>query len=212
MPEPHRELFLETAAVIDGIDQEIEDANERKKDIYADVKDDLPPADFKALKEAIKLRRKRRADKDACERHDERVWAILNVLEATEQPRTHETPRAANVGSANGHPEETAPTRAHLHIAQEALGDQTKRVSLPPHDPETGEIIETRFASQPELGSNADLDCGDPSPTLGERDLGEAGTAQVAAPQSEQEPRRTAIEPDLTIPACLDRRVPCGGR
>jgi uncharacterized protein (UPF0335 family) len=201
MIEPHRDLFLETATVIDGIDREIEEANERKKEIYADVKDEVSPEDFKALKEAIKLRRKRRIDKDACERHDERVWAILNMLEATEQPRTRETPPRATVVSLNGHPEGTAHTRAHPHVAHEQ--------ELPEHDPETGELIETRFASQPEPGSNADLACGDPSPTLGERDLGEAGTAQVAAPQSEQEPRRTAIYlPDIPdIPACLDRRI-----
>jgi uncharacterized protein (UPF0335 family) len=130
---PNRQAFIETAAVIDAIDQEIADSNERKKEIYADLKEEIAAADFRALKEAIKLRRKRRADKDGCERHDERVWAILDILEATEQPSTRETPPAATASPGNGIPEETAPTRApaHVHEAED----------LPPHDPETGELI-----------------------------------------------------------------------
>jgi hypothetical protein len=46
----------------------------------------------------------------------------------------------------------------------------------------------TEYASQ----SGRKPACGDPSPTLGERDLGAAGTAQVAALRSSQEPRVTA--------------------
>jgi uncharacterized protein (UPF0335 family) len=199
MMDPHREMFLETATVIDGIDREIEDANERKKEIYADVKDEVSPEDFKALKEAIKLRRKRRVDKDGCERHDERVWAILNVLEATEQPRTRETPPRATVVAANGIVDEAAPTRAHPHVAHEP--------ELPPHDPETGELIE--FPECMEASTNGKPSSGavpqDRAPhagigseTLADREATqrEGGEAQVFPPSHEL--------PD--IPACLDRR------
>lgn len=137
--EPNRALFLDTANVIDAIDQEIADANARKKEIYADIKDELTVADFRALKEAIKLRRKRRADKDACEAHEERVWAILNVLEATEQRPTQETPPAATASPANGTVAEPAPTRAGAHVHE----------ALPAHDPETGEIYELPPRPQP---------------------------------------------------------------
>ncbi len=142
MAESDRQLYLDTAELIDALDVEIADANDRKKELYADVKEQVSAADFRALKEAIKLRRKRRSDKDGCERHDERVWAILNVLEATEQPETRETPPAATPSPGNGIVVEMAPTRAgaHAHEAEE----------LPPHDPETGELIETQPEASPE--------------------------------------------------------------
>lgn len=167
--DEHSGLLIDTARVIDAIDQEITDSNERKKELYAEVKEEVPPETFKAWKDAIKLRRKRRADRDACERHDEAVWRLVNLLEASDAQDEAENPPTATAAPANGIVEETAPTRAgaQAHDARET----TDWI-----DPETGEI----FGSVDDAFRPAVLH-----------------NPPAAAP----------AEPDLTIPACLDRRA-----
>jgi len=178
----HRQLFIETARVIDDLDAEIADANERKRDVYADVREQVSPADFAALKEAIKVWRKRRVDKDACERHDERVWAILNALEGPELPAEPKSQPAATPSPAIGIPDEQS-----SHAGAQA---QDAREDMPDHDPETGEVIE-------------------PPASQGWGDVGEDETAPQGSEISSLHASPTEwVEPDLTLPDFLRRNRP----
>lgn len=134
-------LLKAAAGQIDAHDAEIRAANDAKKDVYADVRESVAPEDFRAWRDAVKLRQKRGTpdQREALERHDARVWAVLAMLEAPEQPGEAETPPAATVAPASGIVEETVPTRARARAAREAV----------PHDPDTGELIEPPAASSP---------------------------------------------------------------
>ncbi len=191
-------LLIRIARVVDAIDQEITDANERKKELYAEVKEEISPETFRAWKEAIKLRRKRRADKDGCERHDEAVWRLLNLLEGPEVPDEAESPPAATPSPANGIVEEAAPTRAragaHVHDAREAV---------PEYD-DYGEVVRLRLPN----GEEADPATGEILPTAEQ-------VRGVLRPHAPTEPsigslpyqRTEGGHIDLTLPACLDRRA-----
>lgn len=120
-------LLKSAAAEIDNFDGEIAMLNGCKKDIYANIRETVSPADFKAWRDAVKLRQKRRVDKDALEQHDARVWAMLSMLEAETVQRPHESRVDPLPAPAIGIVAETAPTRAHPHVV---------------HDPETGEIAD----------------------------------------------------------------------
>lgn len=75
-------LLKSAAGQIDALDAEIRALQDDKKAIFDNVKEGVEPPTFKAWKEAVKLRQKRRVDKDAIEAHDSRVWAVLSMLEA----------------------------------------------------------------------------------------------------------------------------------
>lgn len=75
-------LLKSAAGEIDEIDEQIRRLNDDKKVIFDNIKETVEPPMFKAWKQAVKLRQKRRVDKDAQEAHDERVWAVLTMLEA----------------------------------------------------------------------------------------------------------------------------------
>ena len=142
MSDPNATLFRETARFIDAVDREVEDANERKKDYYADIKEQISPEDFKALKDAIRERRRKRRDPDGFERHSGRVWQIVSILEEETDPEAEKTAVGPVFGPANGNNAEAAPTRVYARVAREEIH----------HDPETGEITERQQASVPHPG------------------------------------------------------------
>jgi uncharacterized protein (UPF0335 family) len=76
-------LLKSAAGEIDALDAEIRALQDDKKTVFDNIKESVEPPTFKAWKEAVKLRQKRRVDKDALEAHDARVWAVLAMLEAT---------------------------------------------------------------------------------------------------------------------------------
>jgi uncharacterized protein (UPF0335 family) len=125
-------LLKSAAGQIDELDDEIKRLNDAKKDVYTHVKETVGKDEHRAWKEAVKLRQKRRVDKHSLEAFDERVGALLSMLEAPERQATPKTPPAAKSGPANGNVEESAPTRAGAPAGAEPV----------PHDPETGEITE----------------------------------------------------------------------
>jgi uncharacterized protein (UPF0335 family) len=89
-------LLKSAAGQIDALDAEIRALQDDKKAVFDNIKESVEPPTFRAWKEAVKLRQKRRVDKDALEAHDSRVWAVLAMLEAsgTELARAH-TPAGA---------------------------------------------------------------------------------------------------------------------
>ena len=116
MIDPNAALFREVAAFIDAVDQEVEDANERKKEYWADMRQRLTPSDVKALQGAIKIRRKRRKDPEKYDAIDWRTDEILNLIsDSGTEFATHARPREP--------------------VLQDHIID-------PPHDPETGELTE----------------------------------------------------------------------
>jgi uncharacterized protein (UPF0335 family) len=117
-------LLKSAAGQIDALDAEIRALQDDKKAVFDNIKESVEPPTFKAWKEAVKLRQKRRVDKDALEAHDSRVWAVLAMLEATGTEDAVNTSRA---------PAGAEPDRLETLIAE-------AEAFLPPHDPETGEI------------------------------------------------------------------------
>jgi uncharacterized protein (UPF0335 family) len=73
--------FREIADQCDAYDQEVADITEARKDFWSDVRDQLPARDVRALKAAIKARKRRRADLDGEEDHDQRTAEILLEIE-----------------------------------------------------------------------------------------------------------------------------------
>lgn len=181
-------LLKSAAGQIDTLDAEIAGLNDSKKDIFGNIRETVSPADFKAWRDAVKLRQKRRVDKEALEAHDERVWAMLSMLEAeTVQPPQDRgvdpvsAPAIAIVG-------ETAPTRTHAHVAHEGKL---------PYDPETGEIVP--HTSEPPVSG------GDGGHPTDENETGNpVGSEAVHAPGKLPDPADYSEMPDL--PAHLDRR------
>lgn len=113
------ETLLRSAAnEIDEIDLSIAHLNEDKKAIYQNIKESMPPAEFRAWREAVKLRQKRRTDREKMEAHDSLVADMLHLLEQT--------------GT-------TFAIRAQVQVQVHA--------SDPSIDPATGEIMEAENAS-----------------------------------------------------------------
>lgn len=130
----HAALLKSLADEIDGIDISISHFNDDKKALYDAAREAVAPADFRAWKEAIKLRQKRRVNRTALEAHDALVWRHLSMLEAGSGQDEHETPVAPIQSPANGIADEFAShVRARLHDARE-------ETNPPAHDPVTGEI------------------------------------------------------------------------
>lgn len=122
------ELLHSAAGQIDGLDSELDTLNDHKKAVYHSVKEAVPPADYKAWREAVKLRQRRRVDREASEAHEGRVADMLFMLE-TDLPReATETPVAPVSGPAIGIVVEPAPYAGAPAPAREA------------HNPETGEL------------------------------------------------------------------------
>jgi uncharacterized protein (UPF0335 family) len=119
-------LLKSAAGQIDALDAEIRALQDDKKAVFDNIKESVEPPTFKAWKEAVKLRQKRRVDKDALEAHDARVWAVLAMLEATGTDIAINTSRA---------PAGAEPDQLETLIAE-------AEAFLPPHDPDTGEITD----------------------------------------------------------------------
>jgi hypothetical protein len=114
-------LLRGAAQQIDELDLAISHLNEDKKAVYQNIKETVPPAEFRAWKEAVKLRQKRRTDREKMDAHDSLVADMLHMLEQTGTDRAIKD------------------TRARLQVHEEPT---------PPHDPATGEITnETPAAS-----------------------------------------------------------------
>ena len=126
----HVALLKAAAGQIDALDADIRAINDDKKQVFGNVRETVAPELFKAWREAVKLRQRRSKGPDArgaLEQHEERVWAVLQVLEAQSDRTEQKTAVDPVSGPANGTPGKTVPTRAHTHVA---------------HDPSTGEISE----------------------------------------------------------------------
>jgi uncharacterized protein (UPF0335 family) len=74
-------LLRAWAQSIDDLDGQISALNDDKKIIYASARESLSPADFKAWRDAVRLRQKRAKNRDEMEAHDELVDHMLFVLE-----------------------------------------------------------------------------------------------------------------------------------
>lgn len=102
----HAQLLREAASQIDELDLSISHLNEDKKAIYQNIKETVPPAEFRAWREAVKLRQKRRVDRHKMEEHDCLVADMLHMLEqggtvhapARVQVQVRETPHDPDTG------------------------------------------------------------------------------------------------------------------
>jgi uncharacterized protein (UPF0335 family) len=196
-------LLKSAAAMIDALDAEIRALQDDKKAVFDNIKESVEPPTFKAWKEAVKLRQKRRVDKDALEAHDSRVWAVLAMLEATGTEDAVNTSRAP--AGAEPDPLET------LIAEAEAF--------LPPHDSETGEITEPASGDGNHSPEAADggLDASAPPSTIPissahclPDDSDEGADLRSAAGEqvSSVPPRPLAGSLDMgDLPECVDRRA-----
>lgn len=109
------ELLRSAAGQIDELDIAISHLNEDKKAVYQSVKDTVSRAEYRAWREAVKPRQKRRTDREKMDEHDSLVADMLHILEQT----------------------------GMVHAIARV------QVREAPHNPETGEIIETSSAAAP---------------------------------------------------------------
>jgi uncharacterized protein (UPF0335 family) len=177
-------LLKSAAAQIDALDAEIRALQDDKKAVFDNIKESVEPPTFKAWKEAVKLRQKRRVDKDALEAHDARVWAVLAMLEATGT----ELARAHTPAGAEPHDPETG-----------EITDHAETVTTSPRA--DGETLEPGSPSINPISSAHCLpdDSDEGSATL----LRSAAGEQV----SDVPPRPLAGSLDMgDIPEALDRR------
>ena len=121
-------LLRAAAQQIDDLDGQARELSNQKKDIFDNIKETIPPADFKAWKEAVKLRQKRVHKRGEIEAHDELVFEMLSMLEATTLQTAYESALAAQISPANGLQSQEPRTRAGV---------------TDDFDAETGEILET---------------------------------------------------------------------
>ena len=136
-------LFRAASNQIDELDAEIARLNEDKKAVYENLKETVAPADFRAWRDAVKIRRKTAADREKANEHDARVFAILHAIE------TFGTPVATRAGAPAGAREGEPSPDAGLNPASEGAdaGEEGFAAASPSspdvsHDPETGEITE----------------------------------------------------------------------
>lgn len=173
----HAGLLRAAANQIDELDAQISALNDDKKLIFANARETVAPAMFKAWRDAVKLRQRRRVDRTALEAHDALVWDVLTVLEAETDQRRDERPvtqlESPAIGLADENPSHV---HAHAHDAHE---------EIPSHDAETGEIIEPPSSSPAAEQAGAELP--NVPPTL-------------AAPAVYSYP-----DPDITLPDFLNR-------
>jgi uncharacterized protein (UPF0335 family) len=190
-------LLRAAANQIDEIDAEIARLNDDKKAIYQNAKETASPADFKAWRDAVKLRQKRRVDRDQMEAHDARVFAMLNMLEASGTPfatrvRVREAEQITEPAAPIPSPEAAVSTGEEGSIA--VLPNSP--VQPIPHDPETGEITEE--SDSPASSGAAPSVLADPGESRSAGDgWFETGRVDCWTPPP---------APDLTLPDFLDRR------
>jgi len=141
----HAGLLRAAANQIDELDAQISALNDDKKMIFANARETVAPATFKAWRDAVKLRQRRRVDRTALEAHDALVWDVLTVLEAETDQRRDERPVAPSMGRETAIPAESL---AHAHDARE---------KIPAHDADTGEIIEHPSSSPAAEQAGAEL-------------------------------------------------------
>ena len=121
-------LLRAAAQQIDDLDGQARELSAQKKDIFDNIKETIPPADFKAWKEAVKLRQKRVHKRDEIEAHDELVFQMLSMLEA----------QLVQTGQKRAVTPEISP--ANAHSSQEP---HTRAGGADDFDAETGEISQT---------------------------------------------------------------------
>jgi uncharacterized protein (UPF0335 family) len=131
-------LLFAAAQQIDDLDGQARDLANQKKDIFDNIKETVSPAEFKAWKDAVKLRQKRVHKRVEIEAHDELVFEMLSMLEAQLVQVGAKRAVTPEILPANSLQNEKAPPRAH---------------EAEKHDSETGEIIETQ--SHAEVASEA---------------------------------------------------------
>lgn len=141
----HAGLLRAAANQIDELDAQISALNDDKKLIFANARETVAPAMFKAWRDAVKLRQRRRVDRTAIEAHDALVWDVLTVLEAETDQRRDGRPVAPSVGRETAIEAESL---AHAHDAHE---------EIPAYDADTGEIIEPPSSSPAAEQAGAEL-------------------------------------------------------
>lgn len=107
--------FREIADTVDSFDDEAEELNNTRKEFWAEIREQVSPHDVKALKEAIRIRRKRRKDPSATEAHDQRVSDILSEISVDKSAQEE---------------------HARAPVSRASIVE-----CAPPHDPITGELL-----------------------------------------------------------------------
>lgn len=128
--------FREIADRCDAFDEEVKAITDARKDFWGEVRDQLPARDVRALKAAIKARKRRRADMEGEEDHDQRTYEILAEIETG-------TPLAKYSSRTRAPREEDM-----CGITPYIRGVSVTQKPLPPHD-EDGVILDDVTATGP---------------------------------------------------------------
>jgi uncharacterized protein (UPF0335 family) len=176
--------FRSIADTMDAFDEEAKELTERRKEFWTGVREQMAARDVKALKDAIKLRRKRRADPDGEEAHDQRVLTILFEIE-TDGSRTARVRVAKDVPD---HDPETGEIIEQNQPDGSRLGQESREGVQDwsiPVAPEATEIAPPQAAECSETAAPQSPSASDPLPVIplagGE---GEAGQTILRGPAS----------------------------
>lgn len=172
---------------MDAFDEEARQLTQRRKEFWAEAREQMAARDVKALKDAIKLRRKRLADPDGVQAHDDRVAEILAEIEAKKS-------RTARVRVAKDVP-------SHDLETGEITEPQESREDAAPHplpseasEPSPSQTLTTAETAAPTpTASDASLP--------GHASIAGAGEAGDSSPSASP-----TIAEDVELPAILDRR------
>lgn len=220
--------FREIADQCDAYDQEVEDISNARKEFWSEIREQIPARDVKALKEAIKARRKLRADPDGQRLFDERVAEILCEIGGAISPPETGTDVATRARAPREEPQAEINRRmgaiwsAQLGKPLEQAIEEAK-ADLPPHD-EDGVIIEpatiivaageagTRTSSCPQAGLTVSPTLSEPASVTSDAEAGQGeGLERAADLQSGFEPSSVASPTVLDIGIPISDDVPGNG-
>lgn len=216
--------FREIADTVDGFDDEAEALNDTRKEFWAGVREQVSPHDVKALKEAIRIRRKRRKDPDATEAHDQRVSDILSEIDVDKSdqeeharaPASRETDaleRAALISKIRGEIIQTE-TDADKNSAEgRAAGCNDASVASPPVQ-ESTERPFNRDQSTDDKASSAAAPQGEAAHVGTDCEMLADRKGHHATPSGAETGRDVGTVPPISthddfpdMPAFLDRRT-----
>lgn len=108
---------------IDRLDEELKTLNADKSEVYKEAKSN--GYDVRMLKAAIKRRRKHESDPSmalAAEETEDAYFIAITSGGLSSQGGASKNPPAATAAPANGTVDESAPTRAHVHVREDVPG------------------------------------------------------------------------------------------
>lgn len=200
--------FREIADQCDAFDKEVEDISNARKEFWAEVREVIPARDVKALKAAIKARRKRRADPEGEEALEQRTIEILRDI-------------IDDVGSDDGSSGTSLATRARApretrEVIQGEVGREFTNETTP-HDPSTGELIEIEHVDAGDIGDGltmiAPVDFSDnsrsiePASVPSETEAGQEGVSERTA-GDELGPKTSSVAPPPIATNTSDADLP----